>query len=297
VGWIATVMGLGVLLVSFLAAGSSAAPWLFLVGLVVLALGLVAGAGSQAVERSRRTDLAYRGPSPVLVFLAVVPLTLICVVAVLAPLSALGLDTRSPLATTLSLALTAMVYVGAVRLLVVGPGGLAWRDMGLSVPAGKAAVDTLIGAACAIPVLVLTLLLSGLMGRFLEPVANPLPAPGDALGLVANLVSAAVLAPIGEELFFRGFATTAWSKASGIGQAVVRGAVFFAIAHVVTLFDSSFSTGAQRALFSFLTLLPVSLVLGWLFLRRCSLYAAIGLHGAFNGIQVLLLFFVASSAS
>jgi membrane protease YdiL (CAAX protease family) len=43
-------------------------------------------------------------------------------------------------------------------------------------------------------------------------------------------------------------------------------------------------------------LLPVSLALGWLFLRRGSLYAAIGLHGTFNGIQVVLLFLAASAS-
>ena len=40
-------------------------------GLVVLGVGAVAAGGSQAVERGRRTDLAYRGPSPVLAFIAV----------------------------------------------------------------------------------------------------------------------------------------------------------------------------------------------------------------------------------
>ena len=57
--------------------GTGAARWLFLVGLVVLALGLVAAAGSQAVERGRRAELAYRGPSPVLAFVVVVALTLL----------------------------------------------------------------------------------------------------------------------------------------------------------------------------------------------------------------------------
>jgi membrane protease YdiL (CAAX protease family) len=33
----------------------------------------------------------------------------------------------------------------------------------------------------------------------------------------------------------------------------------------------------------------VALMLGWVFLQRRSLPASIGLHGAFNGIQVLLL--------
>ncbi|HEY5434369.1 MAG TPA: type II CAAX endopeptidase family protein [Candidatus Limnocylindrales bacterium] len=295
-GWIATVMGLGVLLVSFLAVGNPAAPWLFLAGLLLVTVGAFAATGSQAVENARRTDLAYRGPSPVRVFLVVFPVTLIGILVVLAPLSALGLDLLSPVATTISLAVTTLVYAGVVRLLVVGPGALAWRDMGLGIPARAAVRDLLIGALFAVPVLVVTLLLGGLLARFLQPSASPLPPPGNILGLVANLVSAAILAPIGEELFFRGFATTAWARAIGAGPAIVRGAIFFALVHVLTQLDTSFGEGAQRALFSFVGLLPVSLSLGWLFLRRRSLYAAIGLHAAFNGLQLILLFAAASGS-
>ena len=169
--------------------------------------------------------------------------------------------------------------------------------MGLGMPARAALRDLLIGAVFAVPVLAVTLLLGGLLARFLaavpEPAARP---PRTALGLVANLVSAAILAPIGEELFFRGFATTAWARAIGAGPAIIRGAIFFALVHVVTQLDTSFGEGAQRALFSFVALLPVALALGWLFLRRGSLYAAIGLHAAFNGIQLLLLFAAASGS-
>jgi membrane protease YdiL (CAAX protease family) len=290
IGWVGTVMGLAVILVSLMAASSGAAPWIFLAGLVVLVVGLAAAAGSQAVERGRRPELAYRGPSPVLTFLLVMGLTLIAIVVVLAPLAALGLDPQSPLATAVSLLLTAAMYVGVVRLLVVGPGALSWADMGLRVPAPAAIRDLLVGGLLAIPVLVLTVLLGGLLARFLEPAPSPLPEAGDAVGLIANLVSAAIIAPVGEELFFRGFATTAWARAGGAGQAIVRGAVFFAIAHVLTLFDATFAEGAQRALFSFVALLPVATALGWVFLSRRSLYAAIGMHAAFNGLQVLALY-------
>ncbi len=296
IGWVGSVMGLAVILVSFLAAGTGASPWIFLVGLAVLSAGLVSAGGSQAVQRGHREDLAYRGPSPVLVFMTVIALTLLAIIVVLAPLSALGLDARTPAATTISLVLTTLIYAAVVRLLVVGPGALSWQDMGLRLPADAAARDLLVGATLAIPVLVVTLVLGALLARFLEPAPNPLPRAGDLLGLIANLVSAAVLAPIGEELFFRGFATTAWARAGGTGRAIVRGALFFAIAHVVTLFDASFATGVQRALFSFIALLPVGLALGWVFLSRRSLYAAIGLHAAFNALQVIALFVAASAA-
>jgi membrane protease YdiL (CAAX protease family) len=296
VGWIGTLLGAGLIVVSLMSAGSGAAPWMGLLGLVLLAGGLVGLAGSQATERARRADLPYRGPSPVLAFLAFVAVTLVVQLVALAPLSALGLDPQSPLGTTVNLALQTLVYVGIVALLVVGPGALSWREMGVLPFGAGPARDLLLGAVVAVPVLVVTLTLGGLLSRFVEVAPSPLPPPGNATGLLLNLVSGAVLAPIGEELFFRGFATTAWFRSLGsAAPAIVRGGVFFAFAHVLTQFDSSFAVGAQRALFSFLALLPVALLLGWVFLTRRSLYAAIGLHGTFNAIQVVLAFLVASS--
>ena len=291
IGWIGSLMGLAILLVSFLSAGSGAARWLFLVGLAVLGVGLVAAAGSQAVERSARPDLAYRGPSPVLAFVAALALTLVGVVVVIGPLSALGLDATSPAASTISLLITLLAYVIVVRLLVVGPGSLTWREMGVTRPDAAAVRELLIGAVCAVPVLVVTIALGIFLSAFVERSPSPLPQAADPAGLALNLLSAAVLAPIGEELFFRGFSTTAWARSLGAARpAIVRGAIFFAFAHVLTLFDASFASGAQHALFSFVALLPAGLALGWIFLARRSLYAAIGLHGAFNGIQVLLVF-------
>jgi hypothetical protein len=289
VGWVASLMGAGVLFVSLQANVAGAAQWLFLAAMALLAIGLVSLAGSQAVERGRQPDLAYRGPSPVLAFLVVVALTFLVLIVVLAPLSALGLDPRSPGATALNLLLTMALYIGVIRLLVVGTGALTWREMGVVRPDAAAIRDLVLGALVAVPVLVVTLVLGAVLARFLEPAPSQLPEPADAVGLVANLVAAAILAPIGEEVFFRGFTTTAWARTAGARAAILRGALFFAIAHVVTVFDASFGTGAQRALFSFLALLPVSVTLGWLFLTRRSLYAAIGLHSAFNAFQVLAL--------
>jgi membrane protease YdiL (CAAX protease family) len=296
IGWVASLLGGGLLFISFQANVPGTGQWVFLVAMILLGIGLTFAAGSQAIERGRRQDLAYRGPSPVLVFLVVVVFTFVALIVVLAPLSALGLDARSPAATTLNLLITMVLYVAVIRLLVVGPGALTWREMGVVRPDIGALRDLLLGALLAIPVVVVTLVLGGLLSRFLEPSPSTLPDATDAAGVVANLVTAAILAPIGEELFFRGFTTTAWARASGARVAIIRGAVFFALAHVVTLFDASFGTGLQRALFSFIALLPVGLALGWVFLGRRSLYAAIGLHSAFNAIQVLALLAVTSAS-
>ena len=297
IGWIGVVLGLGLVVMSLLATGGSGAAWVFLIGLALLGLGLVAAAGSQAVERGRRADLAYRGPAPVLVFAAVVSVVLVIVIVVLGPLSALGLDPGSPLATTLELALTAVVYIALIRLLVVGPGALSWTDMGLVMPAGVAVRDRGVGALLAVPVLLVTLLLGGVLSRVIEPGPSVLPAWGDAAGIVLNLISAAVIAPIGEELFFRGFATTAWARTIGARPAIARGAAFFAAAHVLTLMDATFGAGVQHAAYAFATLLPAGLALGWVYLSRRSLYAAIGLHATFNALQVIALVVFASGAA
>ncbi len=296
VGWLATLLGAALLFVALMAGRSAASPWLFLAGLVVLGLGLIAAGGSQAIERGRRPELAYRGPSPVLAFVVVVVLTIIGLIVMLGPLSALGLDARSPAATTLNLALTTLLYVAVVRLLVVGPGALGWREMGVVRPNRAAVRELLAGAVLAIPVLGVTLVLGGLLAQFLEPAPSQLPEAGSVQGLLLNLLTAAILAPIGEELFFRGFTTTAWARTWGARSAIARGAVFFALAHVATQLDVSFATGAQRALFSFVALLPVSVTLGWVFLARRSLYAAIGLHGTFNALQVIVLALAAGLA-
>ncbi len=289
VGWAGTLIGGALLVVSLMAVGSVAAPWMALVGLVLLAGGLVGLAGSQATERARQPELPYRGPSPVLAFIAFVAVAILLQLLALAPLSALGLDPSSPLGTTVNLALQTLVYVGIVALLVVGPGALSWREMGVSRFGAAPARDLLLGAVVAVPVLIVTLVLGGLLSRFVEPSPSPLPAAGTVAGLALNLVSGAILAPVGEELFFRGFTTTAWARAVGAVPAIVRGAVLFALVHGLTISAATFSEGLQHAVFSFLALLPVGITLGWLFLTRRSLYASIGLHAAFNGIQLVLL--------
>ena len=289
VGWIGVLIGVGLIVVSLMSAGSGAAPWIGVLGLVLLAGGLVGLAGSQATERARQAELPYRGPSPVLAFLAFVAVTLVIQLLALAPLSALGLDPQSPLGTTVNLGLQTLVYIGIVALLVVGPGALSWREMGVHPFGPGPARDLLLGAVVAVPVLILTLTLGALLSRFVEVAPSPLPPPGNTTGLLLNLISGALLAPIGEELFFRGFTTTAWARAMGPVPAIVRGAILFALIHGLTITAATFSEGLQHAVFSFVALLPVGITLGWLFLTRRSLYASIGLHAAFNGIQLVLL--------
>jgi membrane protease YdiL (CAAX protease family) len=299
VGWLAFIMGAALLFVAFAAGvGQSAAVILASVGLALVSLGLVAGAGSQTIERRARaasaeaTDVpmpGYVGPSPFLLFAASVPVAILLVTVLAAPLLGLGLDPQGPAGTLLSVVVQAIVYVALIRLVVVGTGALRWRDMGIGGrTASELGGDIAWGVVLVVPVVVVTAFVGGLLSLVLPLPDSPLPPSGGTSGLIVNLISAAVVAPIGEETFFRGFSTTAWARSMSPRAGLVRAALFFAAVHVLTVGGTDFADAAGRALFAFATRLPVAFVLGALFVERRSLASSIALHASFNGLLVLL---------
>jgi hypothetical protein len=288
VAWGLVVAGLGAIVIALAAGGGSGPAVAFVIGLAALGLGLAAGAGSQALQR-RADGSVYAGPSPVAVFVAAFLLTLVVGFAV----GALNVLPEGPVATLASVLISATVSLGLVAVVVVGSGALGWREMGLRLPGpgeGSLLADVAWGVALAVPTLFgaafLAAILIALLG--VAPTA-PLPPARDPGGILVNLLVAAVLAPLWEELFFRGFATTAWARTAGPRAAIIRGAVFFALIHVITLAGSDFGTAIRIALIAFVIRLPVGLVLGWVFLRRRTLVAPIALHATYNAIPVLLV--------
>ena len=289
IGWLGSIVGLGAIVIALLAGPTLAATILLGIGLLILSVGLVAAAGSQAIERRARGVLPYLGPSPFLVFAASIPIAGLIVIGVGLAFGLVGAPVDGPLGRLASVVVSALVYIGLVRLLVVDDGALSWRDMGVTRPNLGAARQLLSGALWAAPVIVATVPVALLVSR-LVPVTptSPLPPTGDAAGLALNLVAGAIVAPIGEELLFRGLATTAWVRGMGRARGLIRGALFFAVVHVLTVSGSTAGEASGLALAAFLTRVPVALALGWLFVRRGSIWAPIGLHAAFNAVLLVL---------
>jgi len=289
VGWIATLLGLGFVGIAILAGGRGAAPALFIVGFVLLAVGLVAGAGSQGIERRVRARTAYRGPSPFLVFAASIPVSLLVVIILGVPMTIVGIAVDGPFGRLISVLAQAVIYVGLIRLLVIDVGALTWAEMGMRRFDGEAVRELAKGALYAAPVILLTLPIAAIFAALLpvEPV-SPLPPAGETTGFLLNLLAGAIVAPIGEEILFRGFATTAWVRDLGARRALVRGALFFAVVHVLTISGNDAPEALSLAIVGFVTRVPVAIALGWLFLRRGTIWAPIGLHAAFNGILIVL---------
>jgi membrane protease YdiL (CAAX protease family) len=283
-GWLATIIGLGALSIGLL----GAVGLLDLGGLAILALGLAGLAGAQTVER-QAAGAAYGGPSPLIVLGVAVTVTLVVATLVAVVFDLVGFAPWRPIGDLVVVAVQALVFIGVVGALVVAPGAISWAEMGLRLPPRRAIAALGRGALYAPPVVVVTALLAAvIVPAFGVSPPSPLPPTGTATGLVLHLLAGAVLAPVAEEVLFRGVAVTAWARTSGPRNAIVWSAVLFAGAHILATGGSTFSEGAALALVAALGRLPVALVLGWLYLRSGTLWASIGLHAGFNAALIIL---------
>jgi membrane protease YdiL (CAAX protease family) len=295
VGWLASILGLGLVLVGAFA-GSSL--FLYFLGPTFLTVGLVAGAGNQAIERRVRGE-PYPGPSPYLVFAAA-----IAAVYAVGSVVGLGLHLLTGPSTLpdylirfIGVSLQAAVFVGIVRLTVVGSQALSWQDMGWRRLDATAMRDLAYGAFFSLPVIGLTTILAGILVQAFQVVPEaPLPPTGVAAGLVIQLLAGAIIAPIAEETLFRGFAISAWQRTVGVRGAIIRASLLFALAHVLNVTADNAGQAIGLIVVGFVTRLPVAFALGWLFVARRSIWAPLGLHMAFNGI-LLILGEVATSAA
>jgi membrane protease YdiL (CAAX protease family) len=288
VGWLATLLGIGLIAIAFLSGGGFAARVLLVVALVFLSVGLVAGAGSQGIER-RRSTRAYRGPSPLLVFVATVPLSLLAGFVLAIPLRAFDVDLDGPLAALLSVLIQAGLYVSLIRLLVVDAGALTWGEMAVTRLDVRALRDIAAGALWVVPVIFAAGIVNGiLLAIFPVTPTSPLPPSGTEIGFALSLIAGVLVAPFGEEIMFRAFATTAWARGMNQTNGLVLGALFFAFAHVLTVSGTSAGDAFQLAFVAFAGRLPVAFALGLLFLRRRSMWASFGLHATFNGVLLLI---------
>ncbi len=289
IGWTASVLGLALVLIGVLSGQSPGGPVVLVGGMALLSIGLIAGAGSQAIDRRVRGGMAYHGPSPVLVFAVTIPISYVVAFGVGLPLAFIAADIDRPVAELLLIALQAAVTLGVVRLVVVGTGGLSWAEIGFTRSTRTVMNDVAWGVVMAGPAIVLTIIASVLLVTiFAVAPASPLPPTGSAAGLVLHLVAGAIVAPFAEEVMFRGVATTAWVRTSGVRAGIVRAALLFGAAHVLLIGGDSAGQAFALAAVGFLGRLPVALILGWVFVRRRTIWAPCALHAVFNAALIVL---------
>ena len=272
------------------AIGPPLAGFLLMAGLLALLLGLCAAAAYQIVVRRTRQAPFFRGPSPLILFgIQVVGVNAASLG--LLPLGAPLPDT--PAGFILAAVVLLLGYFLVVWLFGIRSGALEWDELGLPERPrmGRLLGDVGMATGTMLIVAIVAGLAGGLLARLLgtgAPEVVPLPSSTLELGMVA--LAAGILVPIGEELFFRGYALTAWLRDRGERSALIRSTIFFALVHIVTLTSSTFDEGWRQAVLVLAVIGPVGLALGWLFLKR-GLIAAIAGHAAFNlfGIVITVL--------
>jgi hypothetical protein len=291
VAWLTCLLGAGLVIVAILSSSSVSRTVILVGALVLLSLGLTVGAGQQALERRAQGWTRYAGPSPFLVFAAAVPTALLLTVFAGFVLSQLKIDLDSPIGIIAASLATAIPFIGLVRLLVIGTGALTIRDLGF-LPRGPDTFRGVIAAAVwGVAIVFGTGVLATFLSTFVPVAPTPVPIGTTAPERIAALIVIVILAPVSEEIFFRGFATTAWARTMSRGATILRSGLFFAFIHVLTISGAAtFEQGLGFAIFAFLGRIPVSLALAAIFLRRGSIYESLALHATFNGLPVVLLF-------
>jgi membrane protease YdiL (CAAX protease family) len=294
--WLIAAIGLGLFLIGALASSPDAATLLLSVGTALLTLGLATACGYQALERRERDPGSYRGPAPLLVF--GVYFFAMALVGFLVTVAGL-VDDGDALGFFVIGSLQAVAYAVVVWLTVVRTDSLTWRQMGWPTWDGSGrGVLRAVGVAVALmlPLTFALLILGGVLGRLLGVEApDILPAAESSLDAFMVAITAALLIPVGEELFFRGFVLTAWLRDLGERAALVRSSLFFALIHIVNISTDTFAEGAAQALLQTAVILPVGLALGWLFLRH-GIAAAIAAHVTYNSLLLFLAYLATTLA-
>ena len=286
--WILSIGGLALFFIAIFASSQTVSILLALAGTICFGLGMSAAAGYQVLARADRHPGAYRGPAPLFVFGAVLALTT-SLVLVLGPTGVI--DPRQPLGFVVAALLVTAGYVVGVQLLVVRTGALTWAEMGWPVGTARRRLlpDILLAIGLTVPVTVAILILGSVAALLLGSEApQQFPPPETTLDWLAIILAVSILAPVGEELFFRGFALTAWQRDLGPIAALWRSSLLFAILHISSIDTDTFAAGARQAALAFVVILPAGLFLGWIFQRR-GIVASIAAHMTYNSLLLGLL--------
>lgn len=285
VGWLLGGFGVALLVLLLLAGSGPGRPLLAAAGLGCLLLGSASAAGYQVIARRARPAAAYRGPAPLLVLLFAFALANLVGLALLP----LGLeDLQTAPGFLLGVLVPFASYLVALNLLVVRTGALSWAAMArlrAGSLAGRAAdfgVGAVAGVAIILPVALVAAVLAAVLQ--VEP-ESQLPELGGGLLGLSIVLGAVVIAPLGEELFFRAFAYTAWRADLGPASALRRSAVLFALVHILNVQaapDDDLGRIGARVLLQFLVILPAAILLGVVYERR-GLAGSLGTHMAYNG--------------
>jgi membrane protease YdiL (CAAX protease family) len=249
--------------------------WLAVLGGVLFIAGLTYTAVRQVRVRAFLPPERYRGPSVLLLLLLVFVITNLVALPFASDAAALllGEGDLSLLGATVILVSTQAALLLVTWLFVVRPNALA----GLPVPGPDTPAAVRSGLVWGIGGWFVATLVSAVVVLVLQAFgieAAP-QAAEQALSQIdpwLAVLALVIVAPIAEEVFFRGVVFNAWLREGGRRAAYVGSAVLFGVIHL--------------NLVAFVPIVILGLILAWVYERSRNLVAPIVLHAVFNGINV-----------
>jgi membrane protease YdiL (CAAX protease family) len=255
-------------------------------GLAVV-IGLLMNAVRAVVVREALPPQRYRGPA-IFVLLALASLFTVIETVTVAG-STVALVSGEPISVPATLVIFTATQTGllAVAILFVAvPNALAGVRL---VPPRGALRSFAIGLGLAIPAWLAATILGALLQVILERLGHPL-VPGILDEAVARLdptalvLAVVLIAPIAEEIFFRGVVLNAWLREYGEGFAIVGSAALFGVIHADTSSVEALITSVARVL----PIFGLGLALAFIYRRTGSLLSSIGLHMGFNALSLAI---------
>jgi membrane protease YdiL (CAAX protease family) len=253
---------------------------LLVLGGLLLVTGLVLNAIRALIVRGALPPERYRGPAIfVLLLLALIVGNL---VGLAAGADAIALVSGGQMSQGGTLVLVTAVQLGmliVVSSLVGAPRALAGLRL---APRGRVGRAILAGLGLAIPAWIGATLIGALialaleaLGVSIEPqLVDQVVDRGDPTALLIGFV---VVAPIVEELFFRGVVFNAWERERGTRVAVYGSALLFASIHGPILFAP---------------VLALGILLAQVYRVTRSLPTTMAIHAGFNAISLTLALLV-----
>lgn len=252
--------------------------WLALLGALAFVFGLVYAATRQTRVRRYLPPERYRGPAVLLLLVLVVVVATIFQIPFGEDVLALAEGGEpTPLGAAVVLLSTPVALLLVSWWFVLRPGALA----GVPSWAGRKPLEALVtGVLAGIGMWVV----ANLIGAAVVALLQALGVEADTQlaeravetvdpWLVVGVVI--ILAPIAEELFFRGIVFNAWLREGGVRWAFIGSTLLFALIHL--------------SIAAFVPIVLLGFALAWVYRRTQSLVAPIALHATFNGISVVLV--------
>jgi uncharacterized protein len=187
-----------------------------------------------------------------------------------------GAPAKNGAVLTVFVALQDLVIVAAAALFSIARYCVGWAQLGLrgfNVPLGCGLSAALLFASYVVRICYGLVALAFGYKPALQDVLLRLDTEG--FGLVLTLIAAAVVAPIAEEIFFRGFLYGGLRGRIGAIGAMLVSTLFFTALHF--------------SIDQFIPIFFLGLFLAWLYEKTGSLYPGILLHLSNNAISLVLL--------